>query len=292
MNANLNDINEAQKKRLAYIDFRLNFLGSISRKDLTTRFGIKNAAATRDIALYKHVAKENIEYNESIKLYERKDTFQAIFVCSAGQVLTALSKGFGEDLVGTHKAPITCEAPAQLNTPSLEVISILSRAIHQKKCVKITYRSLSSGQTEREVIPFALVDNGLRWHIRAFDRRRSRFSDFVLTRISTPSSSDSDIQDSETREFDIQWNRIVEMEITAHPRLNYPETIEQDYNMKDGVLLINVRAAVAGYVLRRWNVDCSDEHSLDGDEIHLRLRNIKALYGVENLSIAPGYQKT
>ncbi len=290
-NTSLDNIHDSQKKRLAHIDFRLNYLGSLSRRDLMSRFGVKDAAATRDIALYKENAEKNIVYNEKIKVYERGDNFQAIFECTADQILTALSKGFGEDLVGTHKALITCEAPAQLNTPTLEVISVVSRAIHQKKCVKITYRSLSSGQTEREIIPFALVDNGLRWHVRAFDRKRSRFTDFVLTRITTPSILNCDVQESETRDFDIQWNRIVEMEITAHPRLTYPETIEQDYNMKDGVLHVNVRAAVAGYVLRRWNVDCSEDHSLEGYEFYLWLKNVKALYGVENLIIAPGYKE-
>ena len=79
------------------------------------------------------------------------------------------------------------------------------------------------------------------------------------------------------------------MEIVAHPNLPYPETIEVDYAMQDAVLRVNVRAAVAGYVLRRWNVDCTQDHSLEGAECHLWLRNRPALYGVQNLMLAPGY---
>ena len=60
--------------------------------------------------------------------------------------------------------------------------------------------------------------------------------------------------------------------------------------MKEGVLRINVRAAVAGYVLRRWNVDCTEDHSLNGAEYHLWLRNGQSLYGVQNLVLAPGYK--
>lgn len=285
------DINETQKKRLAYIEFRLNFLGSISRRDLKNRFGIQDAAATRDISLYKDRAGKNIKYNEVLKIYERSNEFQPIFSWSANQVLTALSQGFGEDVVGSQRPLIACETPTHLSAPSIDVISILSRAIHQKKIVKISYRSVSSGQTEREIAPFALVDNGLRWHVRAFDRRRAQFRDFVLTRISSPSISESTVGENESKEFDNQWNRIVEMELAAHPRLAHPETIEQDYGMENGVLRVNVRAAVAGYVLRRWNVDCSENHVLTGDEFHLCLRNVAALYAVDNLSIAPGYQK-
>lgn len=55
------------------------------------------------------------------------------------------------------------------------------------------------------------------------------------------------------------------------------------------MLKVNVRAAVAGYVLRRWNVDCSETHELVGAEYHLWLHNRQTLYGVENLVIAPGY---
>jgi hypothetical protein len=46
---------------------------------------------------------------------------------------------------------------------------------------------------------------------------------------------------------------------------------------------------MAGYLLRRWNVDCTEDHSLKGGEFHLWLRNRQALYGVTNLILAPGY---
>jgi hypothetical protein len=118
---------------------------------------------------------------------------------------------------------------------------------------------------------------------------REAFIDYVITRIVDAMISDSEPQEHETREADIQWNRIVEMELVAHPRLPHPETIEMDYAMQEGVLKVNVRAAVAGYVLRRWNVDCTENHRLKGAEYHLWLRNRQALYGVQNLVLAPGY---
>jgi hypothetical protein len=284
------DINQAQRKRLSHIDFRVNFLGSITRNDLINRFGIKEAAATRDIAEYRQQAPNNLTYDGVAKQYVRGLNFVPLFEYSASQVLTALTLGFGEDFVGTHKALIACETPTRLSNPSLQVLSVLSRAIHQKKVVSITYQSLSSGKSLREIVPFALVDNGLRWHIRAYDRKRARFTDFVVTRISDPSIVECPIAEHETREFDIQWNRVVELEIIAHPRLTYPETIEFDYGMINKLLNVNVRAAVAGYVLRIWNVDCSKNHNLDREEIHLWLRNSAALYGVENIFLAPGYE--
>lgn len=286
----LADISQAQQERLSHIDFRLRFLGTIGRNDLVTRFGIKAAAATRDITLYKELAPENLEYDTKAKIYTRSEPFTPLFDYSRHQALTALTHGFGDDFVAVHKSHVACETPAQLNKPQLETLSVLTRAIYQKKPIELTYRSLSSGQTTREIAPFVLVDNGLRWHVRAFDRMRSRFSDFVINRISDPKLiPNSKIEEHETKDNDIQWNRIVELEIVPHPRLRFPETIEHEYDMIDGTLHVNVRAAVAGYVLRRWNVDCSDDHRLEGAEYHLWLKNRQALYGVDNLVIAPGY---
>jgi len=63
-----------------------------------------------------------------------------------------------------------------------------------------------------------------------------------------------------------------------------------DYGMRDGVLKVRLRAATAGYVLRKWSVDCSPDHSLRGHEYRLWLKDHLALYGVANATLAPGYR--
>lgn len=292
----LSELSQTQKERLSHIDFRLMFLGVMQRSDLIQRFGMKEAAATRDIALYRKLAPENISYNTRERSYFYNSQFIPLFDYTSERALAALASGFGDDFVGVHsKSMITCEIPAQLSMTQLDTLSVLTRAIYQHQVVKIKYFSLSSGGSKREIIPFALVDNGLRWHIRAYDRKRSRFTDFVVNRIEKPKIIASIIEEHEIKEADNQWNRIVELEIVPHPALSHPETIAMDYAMKSSgsknpVLNINVRAAVAGYLLRRWNIDCSAQHTLKGNEYHLWLKNYPALYGVDNLVIAPGYQ--
>ncbi|MCF6339001.1 MAG: WYL domain-containing protein [Gammaproteobacteria bacterium] len=285
----LTDISQARQERLSHIDFKAFFFGIVGRIDLVSRFGIKEASATRDIAFYRELAPGNLEYDTKSKAYVIKPGFTSMFEYSPPQVLAALSYGFGKDFVGIHKTVVPCEMPANLNHPKLSVLAVLTRAIHQGKAVRIHYRSIESGPGQCEIVPFVLVDNGLRWHVRAYCRKRQAFTDFVITRISEPKLIKGELQEHETREADIQWNRIVEMEIVPHPELPYPETIEADYGMRVGALKINVRAAVAGYVLRRWNVDCTEDHCLKGAEYQLWLRNRAALYGVENLILAPGY---
>jgi hypothetical protein len=86
--------------------------------------------------------------------------------------------------------------------------------------------------------------------------------------------------------------RMMPLQLVAHPKnVKYPTAIELDYGMENKVLELNVRAALAGYLLRRWNVDCTEEASLEGGEYQLWLRNRQTLYGAENLAIAPGYKQ-
>ena len=53
---------------------------------------------------------------------------------------------------------------------------------------------------------------------------------------------------------------------------------------------MKLRAATAGYILRKWSVDCSPDHSLRGHEFRLWLKDPLALYGVKNALLAPGYR--
>ena len=43
---------------------------------------------------------------------------------------------------------------------------------------------------------------------------------------------------------------LLQLETVPHPNLSSKEFVEQEYNMKDGVIRYKVRAATAGYVLR------------------------------------------
>ena len=155
-----------------------------------------------------------------------------------------------------------------------------------------SYRALTSGLTTREIVPFALADNGQRWHVRAFDRRSGEFRDFVLARIADAKTLSSEIGENETSDRDNQWNRIVDLELVPHPaNVQHPDTIEAEYGMEDGQLKVLVRAALAGYLVRRWNVDRTEDHRLRGPEFHLWLRNRQALHGVTNLLLAPGSEQ-
>ena len=283
-------LSHAQRERLAYIDFRLYFFGEIGRPDLAGRFGVAPAGATRDIALYREIAPQSIEFDGSSKVYRIGKQFLPIFEHAPQRVLSSLALGFGEGLSGLSQPLLPCESPIALSSPKMDVLAPICRAIHAKRPVAIRYHSMSSGESERVIVPFALVDTGLRWHVRAFDRKSGEFRDFVVTRIEAPTLIDEEPQANERPDNDIQWTRIVEMDFVPHPRLRRPEIIRMDYGMKDGSIRMRVRAAVAGYMLLRWSVDCSPDHSLKEEQYRLWLSDPLALYGVENAKLAPGYQ--
>lgn len=286
----LSGMTQAQRDRLAFVELRLRFVGEIRRQDLVTRFDIQAAAATRDIAQYKEMAPGNMEYDPKGKVYVRASWFRALFDFPAERVLTWLSQGYGDGEPIRWKGVVAQEGTSLPGKIDLELLSVLTRAIHQGAAVEIAYRALSSGLTTREIVPFALADSGLRWHVRAFDRRSGEFRDFVLGRLDDAQVLPGPVADHEKSDQDIQWNRITELELVPHPaNVQHPDTIEAEYGMEGGVLKFRARAAMAGYLLRRWNVDCTDDHSLKGGEHHLWLRNRQALYGVTNLVLAPGY---
>jgi predicted DNA-binding transcriptional regulator YafY len=281
----------SQLERLAYLEMRVYFVGDLRRGDLENRFGIKPAAATRDLNAYRALAPGNLEYDTSAKTYVPAGGFQPVFGFSAERVLTWLRHGFGDGQGQCAQRTVPCEGASELVRPDFSVLAELTRAIHSGRPVKVSYLSLSSGASRRVIVPLALADNGLRWHLRAFDRSRGRFADFVLTRIAKATALPERAADQEQLAADVQWGRMLDLELVPHPGLAHPEAIHADYSMQHGVLKLTLRAALAGYALLRWGVDCSATHCLDAASHHLWLRNPGVLDGVESAALAPGYQQ-
>ena len=287
----LADLTQPQRDRLAFVELRVRFIGEMRRQDLVARFGIQSAAASRDLALYKDLAPGNIDYDGKGKFYVLGPSFQPIFDFPPERVLSWLTQGFGDGEPMRIKAWVASESPSRLTHPDLDILASVTRAIHYECPMGIEYHSISSGRTVREIVPFALIDNGLRWHVRAFDRKSQEFRDFVITRIKRPVvRKGQPVAPHEMSDQDIQWTRIVELELVPHPDQPRPEITEMDYSMQGGVLRMKLRAATAGYILRKWSVDCSPDHSLRGHEYRLWLKDHLAIYGVRNAVLAPGYR--
>ena len=208
-NDRLQALGHAQRDRMAYVALRLWFVGDIRRQDLASRFGIQTAAATRDLGLYRELAPSNIQYDSRSKAFVIGDDFQPLFDFPTERILTWLAEGFGDGEPIRSRRGITCDIPSRrLGQADLRTLASITRAISQKCPIRFKYQSIANGLSEREVVPFALLDTGLRWHARAHDRKSAEFRDFVLTRI----------QDAEVlKDARVEPHERPDQDITMHP---------------------------------------------------------------------------
>lgn len=61
--------------------------------------------------------------------------------------------------------------------------------------------------------------------------------------------------------------------------------------MTDDVLVVTVRAANAGYLLRYWHADCSPDAGINDTACRRWLQNGAVMKEVESRILAPGYEE-
>ena len=113
----INKRSQKQRDRLAYIDFRLWFLGDASRRDLMERFGIAPAMATRDFTVYRELAPQNIDFDGVRKVYVPSERFAPVFEHEPERVLSAISRGFGDGDDRRGGSYLPCELPLRFEPP-------------------------------------------------------------------------------------------------------------------------------------------------------------------------------
>ncbi|WDE04549.1 WYL domain-containing protein [Thalassomonas viridans] len=285
----LSSLSFSQRQRLAFIDFCLQYFGQIARGDLIQHFSTGLASGSRDFTLYKELAPNNLQLRHQTKLYYRTEPFTPLFNHDPEEALSRLCNGFGDGFTAPKRPSDICFDAIRLIHPKAEIVATLMRAIGQQQVISCEYVSLSSGISQRELVPHSLVNSGHRWHVRAFDRKSSSFRDFVCTRFIRAAIAGNATENAELREADLSWQNILSLTLTPHPKLMNPLAIELDYNMTDSKLTIQTRAAIAGYLLQEWNVDCSHSSQLNEKQYPLRLENTEVLQQIENSLLAPGF---
>ncbi len=265
----------AQMEKLQFVELLAYFHGAVNREDIINRFGISKASATNVLSVYNQMATGNLMYNIRLKRYEISRNFKPVFN------VRMLIERIPVYTIPKLHGPADDEAVAR--------IALISRAIQRTQSLTITYTSASSGKSTRQIIPVAFADNLLRWHLRAYDRKREKYTDFVFRRIRKVNLIKHDaIAHHEHPDNDKQWHSFVELKITAHPH-NLADT--QSFDMGNETHSIRLRAAMAGYFLQLWNVDCSQDASLQGKEYQYMLANMTEVSEVADLELAPGYGK-
>jgi hypothetical protein len=252
------------RQRLEFIEYRLFWEGTINRKDLIDTFGVSVPQASADIKKYKENAPGNIYYDKSLKRYLVTSNFSPVLgPIDAHSYLSRLSMLSD----GTIKKDETHMGfiPEYAVVPSIEraidsnILKKIIKVLRAGNSINIKYQSMSRpSPVWRWISPHAFAFDGFRWHVRAFCELTNEFRDFILGRIiDAQNIKNSKINPAD----DFRWNHFVTVKIAAHPDLtpDQRKIIEKEYNMKDGVAELKIRAAFIYYVLLRFRLENKDD---------------------------------
>ncbi len=277
------DVKWATRQRLQYIEIMAFYAGLVTRSDVAKAFGISDAAATKDLKLYSDLVPSNLTYNHSVFGFVPNPSFSPSFADLAPNVvlpiiaanLTVSGGPYGDNSV---YGLTTAMLPLPTRLPSPQVLAQVTRAIRGHKKLRVSYHSLSErdSQEYRNLEPHALVDNGIRWHVRAYSEDTYDFRDFVLSRF-TQAECLLDLAESSVQ-YDDDWVEMVNLQLAPHPKLDAQkrENLLLDYGSGDThseIIEVNVRRALVGYLLQRLGVDTSKDRSMNPNTYQLMLLN-------------------
>ena len=281
------DVKWATRQRLQYIEMMAWYAGVVTRGDVAKAFGILDAAATKDLKLYSDLAPGNLVYQHSVFGFVPNEHFAAVFADLAparalpiiAANLAVANGPYGAELIyGLASASL----PLPVRLPSQQILAQITRAIRGRRKLRIRYRSLSdredrTGQdspAQRMLEPHTLVDTGTRWHVRAYHEESCDFRDFVLSRITHAECLDTPAESG--GQYDEDWTETVSLQLAPHSGLDVlkRESLLLDYGVaSDGVIEVEVRRALLGYVLQRMNVDTTPDHAMNPNAYQLMLLN-------------------
>ncbi|MCG9727449.1 MULTISPECIES: WYL domain-containing protein [Vibrio] len=264
-NFEVDDQNIAE--RMAYIDFKLRFTGSINRSDLHHMFGLAEASASKMMARYSLLRERNMRYNPKLRFNEIiRDEFKPLLNLDAETALGMLANGFNRNKL--YDTPELGYVRVGNISSNLKVTNVekITRAIASGHAVECTYLSSSSENHGRRLLfPLNLLFDGRNWIFRAFQRNENGegvFRNFNFSRACDVSEClNEKRQTSEELSSDKEWTTQVPLMLVPHGRLSASkkETLIVDYGLEDEKLIITERAALHWFLFNLWSIDTRDE---------------------------------
>lgn len=250
----------SQERRLQFIDFRLQWERRLNRRDLTTFFKISVPQASMDIALYTELARGNLTYDNSSRMYLASPQFSPLYATSGPRQYLSQLLALEREVLSPQQSfvdsrPVVASVPLPSRHIDRDTLATILRAIGERRMVEVQYQSITRDELPtRSISPHAFGYDGLRWHIRAYCHLRRGFRDFVVGRIlKVGSSRPSDIDSTD----DVEWQKEIELVLVPDERLSKPQRygVEVDYGMKNGRASLKCRQAMLFYTLRSLNFD-------------------------------------
>lgn len=274
------DIKRNTRQRLQYIEIMAFYTGLVTRSDVAKSFGISDPAATKDLKLYSELAPDNLTYRHQVFGFVPTESFHAMFAdLSPNIVLPMIANNLATvaepiEELSIYSIPVET-LPLPIRLPSKEVLAPIIRALKQKKQLRASYKSMSEREDiqDRLIEPHALVNTGLRWHVRAYCQHSYEFRDFVLSRFIESELLDEAAESSPM--YDDDWIEAITVKLSPHPQLSTAKrnSLLIDYDAKNDVIELDIRRALVGYSLHRLSVDTTIDHSLNPNAYQLVLLN-------------------
>lgn len=262
-------------QRLKFIEFSLFWENKIGRHRLEEQFGISRQQATKDINLYQNEMPGGIFYNPKLRAYIPGPNFKPVLIqTEASEYLRHMDalrlKHKTEKEIWIHNLAPFEDTNLPERLVETDILKTVLSCIHNRQSLEIEYIALSksTGNVKR-ITPHTLCTDGNRWHVRAYNHKSDRFSDYPLSRMVRA----ADIgQGGKNIEEDGPWNKIVEIQICPDPELNAQtsEMVQVEYGMKKGSRKIKTRQAMLWYVLRRLGFNPHDTEQVSKNVNRMR----------------------
>jgi hypothetical protein len=246
------DLRWSEEARLRAIDETVFWEGRVNRGDVMRRFGISVPQATNDLREYQARAPGNLRYDTRAKTYVTEPTFQPLFGAPSAEAWLSAGEAGAAASLPVGVTPM----PARRIDPWL--LRRLLAARRAGLALRVLYQPMDE-QPEpswRWVSPTALGSDGLRWHLRAWNHDAARHEDLLFPRIVDV----ADERPAGALPVDEDWERMVAVRLRPASRLSAGQrrVIEEDYGMRDGQLVLQVRAALLFLFMRRMGLDRED----------------------------------
>jgi hypothetical protein len=236
-----------------FIELHAWWEGQINSTMLSQQFELSRQAASSALKTYREAINPNsLIYDTHSKAYRPSDTMK----------LTSISGDVAEYLhwVSEHRIPAPLSPGFESLKPpersvSPQVMRAMIKAQREQRRLEVDYVSLTNPNNEgRIIVPHTFVNAGVRWHLRAWCEKSQQYRDFVLSRFrGTPELLDTS---SNGKNQDTAWNTPLELVFAPDPRLNDAQkaVLMNDYQMSNGTLIVETRAALAQYLIQEMQV--------------------------------------
>ena len=250
-----------QLLRYRYIELIALWEGRLTTRQLCENFGIGRQQANKDLTSYRRgLTRGDLVYDAVAKHYSPSAEFAPTLTqgLASEYLQMAAQQSDVQQILGN--LPVASANVEVVTAPLREVPASLLRpiirAMAESRRIDVDYVSLNNPDREgRIIVPHTLVWTGYRWHVRAWCEKNLDFRDFVLSRFRGDADLMSESDQGEANDHD--WQTFIWLEITPDPRLtnDQQEVVAHDYDMRDGLLKLRVRAKLAPYILQLLNLN-------------------------------------